>query len=825
MSNHNQNITTPQDVDANETNSSFLENIDFNKIREIIFKSLIWVILINTLTITLAYFYLKYQKPLYQSNSLLKLTVENEKVVSNLSLISPEENLSNSGIVEEIEMTRSEIVLGAVADTAQKLKVSYFAKGNFTDKEMYGYSPFKVIYTKKSNHNLYDKKIELSILDKQKFTLSFKDTKKTYQFGKKIKIQGETIEVIKNTNFSSRFIGVDYYFIIHSRNSLIEYLKKNLIVGQQNKDAKTFSIGFKEYELLKARDIVGLIDSIYLEKTKDAKNISNKQTLEFLEKQIKEYKDSVDKYASILQNYFLENKTRDINSKVEEAIDKLEELNKERSVLSKQLAMLTELQVVIEDDKKVIEDEFIFYQIEDPNIKEAFTKLREKSLEKKRLEARVKPGNTTTKSRVLNIEKNQIQKDLRNIITAVKQGLRQGIEEFNTQINEAQSVLQNLPRKEDDYADIEQQYQIYKDLYSKFSEQRINIMIAQAGVIPKSIILSPATLPKESIGTPAFIIYGIAILLGVFLSIGLVFLRYSLHDKIMNPKELERYLKAPILGVIPMYRKHKMEHSELVVDKNPKSSLNEAIRDIRTNLEFMLPNDKGLYNKDKPPLLSVTSTISGEGKTFVVSNLAGLIAMVNTKVIILDFDMRKPKLHLAFGAENEKGVSTILIGKTSIEECIQQTKIKNLHFISSGPTPPNPSELILREDFNILLDELKKLYDVVMIDTPPVGLVTDAMLIMKKVDLPIYITKANYSKKGFTKNINRLYLKDFNNLSVVLNAVKANSNSYSHGGGYYSRYGYGYYTDDQPTKSNVIQKLRSIFRFKKRIKHKRIKRK
>lgn len=815
-----------QNIDNNVTNllanddesTSILENIDFNKIREIIFKSLIWVILINILTILAAYLYIKYQKPLYQSSSLLKLTVENEKVVSKLDFLIPEGQGSDDNLLGEIEIVRSNIVLGTVAETAKNIKVSYFAKGNFVDKEMYGYSPFRVEYQEKETSTIYDKKINLNIISSREYEITIGENKYKYRFGKDISLFGEKVKIIKTSHFGQEFINLDYYFIVNSRNALIRYLQKNLIVGEQNKKAKTFSIGFKEYEQHKARDIVNLIDSVYIEKTREEKNKSNVSTLAFVEKKIKEYKDSLDKYENLLQSFFLENRTKDIDAKVEKAIEELEELSKQRSIINRKLSNLVELQTSLENEDNLVEDEYYLYQIENPAMTSILSNLREKLLERKRLEVRVKAGSGTTKEQGLNIEIAQLKKDLKNLIRASKQAVRGQMEEINEQLGKAQGILQNLPNKGGDYANINQQYQVYKSYYDQFFNLKVSLMVAQAGVVPKSILLSPANLPTKSIGTPSFIIYGIAVFLGFFLSAGVIIIRYLLHDTVTNQKELERFVKAPILGVIPLYRKHKLEHTKLVVDKNPKSSLNEAIRDIRTNLEFMLPNDKGLYDKENTPLLSVTSTISGEGKTFVVSNLGGVIAMADIKVVILDFDMRKPKLHLAFGEENEKGVSTILIGKTSVEECIQKTQIKNLDFISSGPTPPNPSELILREDFDIMLDELKTLYDVIMIDTPPVGLVTDAMLIMKKVDLPMYIVKANYSKKVFTRNINRLYKKEFKHISVVLNAVKHTKSYGYYYGGYYGAYGYGsgYYTDDDEPKPSLVKRITNIFRFKRK---------
>jgi capsular exopolysaccharide synthesis family protein len=258
---------------------------------------------------------------------------------------------------------------------------------------------------------------------------------------------------------------------------------------------------------------------------------------------------------------------------------------------------------------------------------------------------------------------------------------------------------------------------------------------------------------------------------------------------------------APVLGIVPVFKQKKETVSRLVIDKNPKSAISEALRLIRTNLDFVFPGKK------QKRIIAVTSTVSGEGKTFVVVNLGGIIALSEAKVILLDLDMRKPKIHVAFDAENQKGVSTILINKHKLEECIQKSPIPNLDFISSGPTPPNPSELIMRAEFDKLLQDLSQLYDYILIDTPPVGLVTDGILVMSKSDLPLYVVRADYSRRTVSNNINKLFKNErFRNLTVVLNALRSEKDVYKYDYGGYSQ---GYYDEVQRKKSG-LKKLEEI---------------
>jgi capsular exopolysaccharide synthesis family protein len=209
--------------------------------------------------------------------------------------------------------------------------------------------------------------------------------------------------------------------------------------------------------------------------------------------------------------------------------------------------------------------------------------------------------------------------------------------------------------------------------------------------------------------------------------------------------------------------------------------LAEALRTIRTNISFINSHAK---------TIAISSSISGEGKTFVALNLAGILALSDKKVVLLDLDLRKPKVHLGLRKQNDTGISNAIIGNVSINEIIQQTEIENLDFISAGSIPPNPSELILSDSFNAILNELKNRYDIVVIDSPPVGIVTDGVQVLSESDIPIYVFRSNYSKRIFAKKINELYqLKQIKNINVILNNVSISKNEFG--------YGYGYYDEEK----------------------------
>jgi capsular exopolysaccharide synthesis family protein len=277
-----------------------------------------------------------------------------------------------------------------------------------------------------------------------------------------------------------------------------------------------------------------------------------------------------------------------------------------------------------------------------------------------------------------------------------------------------------------------------------------------------------------------------------------------MHNNITSLHEISKLSHASIgiLGMTPKY-KNEIPVSQMIVDKNPKSLIAEAFRTIRTNLQFVA-------SENEAKVLAITSTVSGEGKTFVAINLGGIISFSNKRVIILDLDMRKPKIHLGFNVENNHGMSTLLIGKDKPDDCITKSSLANLDFITAGPIPPNPAELIISPKMEELLDYLKDIYEIIIIDLPPVGIVSDGVPILKRADYPIYILRANFSKKMFINQINKLIQENkVNNLSVILNGVEMSrikygygyGYSYGYGYGYGYSYGYGYYEDDEAPRT------------------------
>lgn len=806
------NILSPNDSSEND---DFLSTIDFEKIWEILKRSILWMLLLPMLTLSAAHIWLRYTKPVYESTSNLKLAIKDEKVqmLGIKQLIGS--NTGNGSLIGEVEFIRSQIIFNAVVNTMD-LWVTYYEQGNILEAEYYKNAPFKITDYKIKSPAYQNKRFDMRIKNQKEFELIYKIGKKeirsTYKFGQNISQSGFSLKVMKTPFYKKSFHNIPFYFKINSRDALFNYLNANLQVGILNRNARILGVNFRDYNPVKAHDIVNVIDTIYLQKTLENKKRANTQQKEYLNRRLNEIEDSMRTYDAKIQSFKLKLKTSNVNQKLDKSVDEIERLITKKLKYSEELAGIKELETLMQEGK-----EMVAYLPEGSvnlqGLTQIINQINKLQQEKKLLSLKATSSSIVSQniSKKLDIQKSQAKK----ILNKASKSIYKKIIDIQSRIRELESAFGGLPAQEAEYKRVNRLYNIYEGYYLQMLNRKAEIGISEAGIVPEFVILKEANLPVVPISPRKLLIYAIAGGFGVFLSFALVIVRYLLHNKITNLRELERVTKVSILGTVPRYRHGKLKYTKLLVHHNPKSSLNEALRSIRTNLAFILPQTNKPSKKTN--VISVTSTISGEGKTFVATNLGGIIAMSDRKVVLLDCDMRKPKVHIAFDQENDIGISNILIKQNTLQECIKKTPIKQLDFIAAGPTPPNPSELLLREDFDQLIEDLKEIYDVIFIDTPPVGLVTDGVLIMQKVDVPLYVVKAHYSRKIFGKGIDKLVqTHNFKNLSIVLNSVK-HMTGY---GGYKYGYGYGYgkhyggYYEDKTNNNGLLARLLSIFKRK-----------
>ncbi len=365
----------------------------------------------------------------------------------------------------------------------------------------------------------------------------------------------------------------------------------------------------------------------------------------------------------------------------------------------------------------------------------------------------------------------------------------------NDEYQKVVSDVKQIPRKEKDILDIERQQQIKEKLYVYLLEKREESAISKAGAVSNSKPIDEAVTDNEPIGSTNSILYTIAFLCGIGLPLVIILLRELLNDKIITREDIQQNSKVPIIGEVS----HLNENEKAIVANSSRGVLPEQFRLIRTNLRYFF-GEKEL----NAGVILVTSTMKGEGKSFVSMNLGAILAVGGKKTIILEFDIRKPRVTKALGMINDKGISTFLIGNSKIEEIIRPIEgIDNYWLLSSGPIPPNPAELILLEDkMTELFSELSKRFDYIIVDSAPIGIVSDSRVLSKYSNLNLYIVRQKFTLKNQIKFLDNLYVnRILPNMALIVNDVvgKGADSYYGYGagnylyGGYYGySYGYGY---------------------------------
>jgi tyrosine-protein kinase Etk/Wzc len=761
------------------------EGFELDKLVLILKKYWIWIPVSIIISLVCGYYYLKYSKPVYSASSLIKLEIQKEANNIGLASIS---TIQSDNLVGEIELIKSPLVANDVLNILD-LNISYYAVGNILTTEIYKKSPFKVVILSEPGTIQYDKDFMVIFTNNYQFRLFEKgmreDEAPMYKVGDVISLGNFKFAIQWNSAEGNNNDQKEYFFRVNSKGSLSAFLRSNLTVEASSTEARTISITFTDFNSAKAIDIVNAYDTIYLKQSIEKKQKSQQQTLLFIGSQIDNTALKLEEYEKKIEDFARQTGSISPNAEFSAIGIQLAELQKTRADIAKSAKSFDNILRFVQDDASKENIVPLVFGLDNIQVADRINELN--GLYKKKEMLKISNKEVTIPFRKIELEISIVKSQLLSFITENKKFISDQLSTIDKKINELNSDFSTLPNKETEYNRLKRFNSLYEKFYLSLIEKQIEYQISKAGTVPEFTILAEASASPTPISPNVQRVWILFLLGGIVPILTFILAKYLLMNVIYSQKQIENKLLAPILGSIPTYKK-KMAASILVVDKNPKSSISESLRSIRTNSDFMLP-------KKSKQIIGVTSTISGEGKTFFAINYAAILALTGKKVVILDLDMRKPKIHVGFNVDNSIGMSSILSGMSNWKDAIKKSPLSNLDLIPAGPIPPNPNELLLKKDFDDLIDSLFLEYAYIMADNPPIGLVTDANNVFKKCDLSIYVVRSGYTKQQVISSINALYRsKNYTNLSVIINDVN-NHNTYGNKYGY--GYGYGYYEDDK----------------------------
>jgi capsular exopolysaccharide synthesis family protein len=765
-------------------------------------KNILWFILIISISITGVVLFLRYTTPIYEAN--LSFQVGSENTANQLLGVGNFQQ--QNSYAKDIEVLKSRLLFKRALQRIP-LHISYYNQGKILNNELYKTSPINVDFSIKDS-TILGTPFYIKTINDTYFELYQNETLLgEYQANKTISLPKVdlTINIIGETSNSLKKItSSNLFFILNDISTLTNNYIGNLSIVSINASAKTIKISFKDNNPLKARDIVTAVAEEYIAYDIEERSKSSRKSLGFIDEQLDQYYNKVKGSEKKIEDFQSENNYKGFDLSTV-YFDRTNKLENELINIDLQRSVLIEIKKSINTDTNQDDLKNLLPILSGTDystkMSSLIQQLKDLLIKKDNLGFKVTDDSeiAQTIDHQIEVQRNFLFESINSLI----KNLELQRKEVTSKIDEIESKYLNIPAKELQYARLQRVLSIDEKFFTMLTEKRTEYSISDAGFVSQHTILVEALTPTSPIFPNEKLFYAFGVLLGFVLSLILLVVKFILKNTISSIDEILRqsHSNIGVLGIVPKYTKD-IPISQLVVNKNPKSIIAEAFRAIRSNLQF-------ISNFDGKKVMAVTSTISGEGKTFVAINTAGIIAYSGKKVIILDLDMRKPKIHLGFGVENTIGMSTLLINKAKYQDCVHHSELENLDFITSGPVPPTPSELLIIGEGEKLVEDLTNFYDFIIIDNPPIGLVSDAMQMLQKADYPVYVFKNEYSKKYFVNNVDKLILDNgIKNLTIVLNAVETGKSGYGYGYGYGygGGYGYGYggYYEDEPKEKNGI---------------------
>nr|WP_321451490.1 polysaccharide biosynthesis tyrosine autokinase [uncultured Carboxylicivirga sp.] len=675
------------------------------------------------------------------------------------------------------------------------LEVEYYQTSNLIEKEVYTDAPFVVLYDS-SHVQAIDVKFSLEFLSDGKFNIEADGNEVNvinYNTGLVKKRQGAVSlnsAYFQSDNVSGDFyrfqiflkdasklqdiVGKKYSFVFKDKNAVVRGIKDNLKVAPVNPEVSIVEIKLKDHSYVKATDFVTTLTDIYLKKNLNRKNHLAQNTIAYINSQLDEISDSLSVAEHRLESFRSGNQVIDISSKAGRIFERMHQLELEKSSVDRQYQYyqyLDEFFKANDDLSDLVVPSSM--GITDQNLNDLMRDLI--LLVNQRSEL---IGKKQEKSPYLKNIEIQIESLKRPIVENIEFSIKtldRTLADLTSKINEMKRDLEDLPRTERQLVGFERKFHLNDAIYTFLLQRRAEAQIAKASNLPEHEIVEPARLDRQVFPDPR-INYSLAILLGVLVPSMLIMLIRFFDDRIKGEQELDEFNQLPFLGSILK----NTEKSDVVVAKYPKSAIAETFRTIRTNLFFFI-------KRETHKTILVTSSIAGEGKSFVSLNLALSLAHMGKKVIILGFDLRKSNQYSNLVKDYKNGLASYYVGNKALVDIIHPTEFKGVDVITPGVIPPNPLELIASETTKDIFKSLRKQYDYIVVDSSPVGVVSDAFLLMDYSDINVFVVRENFSKRSIVNSVfSDMQKKDVKNLGIVLNSSRLEDRKYRYE--YYNKY-------------------------------------
>lgn len=785
----------------NQNPQYFSEEEGQEDIKQLIFKYLYywpWFAGAVILSLIFAGLYLRYASDIYQTQTEIKI-LEDEESGMDLSGLMDSASLlgmSEVNLENEIQIITSRRILEQVIENLD-LNTFYYTVGQIKSTELWKSKvPFKVNWKAVSDsliaHTDELPVFNINYLSNSKFSITTEDAEstRTYTYGDKVSLDDFEFTVVLNPYYEGDFTHFDettFAFKYVPSSVLLKSFSEKLIVQPIGEESEILNLTLTGENADKSEAILNeLVEQFNKDGIKDKRLIS-KRTGEFIKKRLVDLTKELDTVETKLVNYKQESDLITVESTATQLF------TKEGTAESKRFEVETQLAITKSFKNELINGEpFSLLPanmgIDNESVNNLTSSYNEAVLSRGKLLVSATQQNPM----VVNLEDrlNRIKGNIVQSVNSYIQSLKISLNNLEQREASTSSKLSTIPKKQKRVRSIARQQAIKEKLYLFLLQKREEAALTYAITSPTIKIVDYAYTLEEPVAPKTKIVLLASLILGLLVPFGTLYVRFLLNTKIENKEQVQKILgDIPIVAEVPQLDKNSSD----LIRPNDRTVLAEAFRILRTNINYFRPKNKA---EGEGQIIYVTSTTKGEGKTFTAVNLAVTLASTNKKVILIGSDLRNPQLHRYLDMDkNTFGVSSYLFDdEVKMSDMVLKDPLKygNLDIILSGSIPPNPAELLLNGRYEMLLDEAKKAYDYVIVDTAPTILVTDTLLISSLADITVYLMRANVTEEKLLNHIEELHKKKkLNNIGIVINGLNEKGRySYNYG------YGYGYGEDE-----------------------------
>jgi tyrosine-protein kinase Etk/Wzc len=739
------------------------QEIDYFKIGKILVSRWYWIAGSLVIFMLWSYVYLWYTPKTYATSGSMKLE-EKKSEISDLANVITTADRGPSKIQSETFVIQSpSVILAAIKDL--NYPISFFIEGRVRTSEIYPQKPLEIQTLQFDSLNFYRDVITFKAVSKNSFRLSYKvgikEVSKNYSYNNPVTV-GPTTFIIRTPGalLSNNTI---YLFKFNMPEDFIGRVRGGLRTSEMVKNSNILLLQQIDANPQFAADVLNAIMKEYLIYDRNRKTQSASQMINFIDDQLTYLTPAIKGSEKSILEFKQKNKLMEVSTSAETALAKAKDIESQQAILKLQLIAIEQLRDQIDKEKNNVNLNFNAGNGVDPSLNAAIEKLD--VLLNQRYEL-LKTYNSNSQP-ILDINRSilQIKSTALASINLTYTTVKRNLDYLTSQLDVVDKQIAVFPVAERDLISLNRPYEVNEKVYSFLSERKLSAQISRAGILPGATIIEQAQTNFSPVAPDEHGIRRSAIIFGILTGLGLIILIRVLNPYIYDKETVESLTSVPIIGVIRKFPdKIDENNSQILAISKPKTMFAESVRSVRTNLNF-------LSSEKASKVICITSEVAGEGKSFVAVNLSSTLSLIDKKVILIGADLRRSKLHKTFGVPNDVGLSSYLSRQSVIDDIIIKTGQENLDLITSGPVPPNPSELLHSQRMDELIKDLKTKYDVIMIDTAPIGLVSDAIPLIRVSDINIFVIRSGKSKY-YAATIPQRIAQEYHldNTVIVLNA-------------------------------------------------------